>query len=837
MSSPKPSTASAPDLSIIGDNVILHPAGYTEPPLDPSDDESAEHSLISPYSRFRTSPLDFLRDISLHVTGNGWRSYDTVVGQPIFYAGFSEQMRARVLAHPALVAKMRGLAEGRVKAEAEQGLLGGGEGERGEEAKRRREAEVEAQIREVVERMTDRMICKMESKRFIRSAYYVATQLLTRAYHQGIHVSSEEVLRLRDVAEEAARKQHSIIFLPCHRSHVDYVSLQIICYRLGLALPTVVAGDNLNFPVVGPFLQHAGAMWIRRSFGDDQLYQTLVQSYIDTLLQGGYNFECFVEGGRSRTGKLLPPKFGILGFLLDSLLSGRVEDAIVCPVSTQYDKVIEVDSYISELLGQPKPKENLKDFITASSILSLKLGRVDVRFHEPWSLRGFISEQQARFSSLPQQIDTKEARTRLLRTLGYRVLSEINEVSVVMPTALIGTVLLTLRGRGVGKSELIRRVEWLSERVRSQGGRVAHFAGLPTSTVVERGLEVLGANLVGVVQGLPEETYYAVDRFQLSFYRNMTIHLFILQALVSAALYTRVKHGGGPEHQTLSYEELREKVFFLSQLFRGEFVFPTEGLAVNLDKALNGLERDKVISIGRSGKSSDRVESIGLSDTERELGRENFDFYCFLIWPFIEASWLGAVSLTMLTPPVGQIEEVWLEVKKVQDKAQLVRLLLECHAPCAKGSLTWCPAWQDALPPRRSLLLRGREQRDTQERVPAVRRGGHRRSCQESRRPRTTHAEAGEGVDVEKRCAERQDDRRGQALGFCRADQSVQKRGKEPPGWSDYAEQGAVSGGPSRTAAVRRSRVRYAAARRIGCRDCQEEKKKDCTDQSALVDV
>ena len=155
------------------------------------------------------------------------------------------------------------------------------------------------------------------------------------------------------------------------------------------------------------------------------------------------------------------------------------------------------------------------DFLSASSVLSLKLGRVDVRFHEPWSLRDFVNQQRARFSQLPQQLNQKEERIRILRTLGYKVLSEINDVSVVMPTALVGTVLLTLRGRGVGKSELIQRVEWLSERVRSQGGRVAHFSNLPTSAVVQRALEVLGPNLVGLVPGLPEDTYYAVDRYVL----------------------------------------------------------------------------------------------------------------------------------------------------------------------------------------------------------------------------------------------------------------------------------------------------------------------------------
>ncbi|KNG47090.1 glycerol-3-phosphate acyltransferase [Stemphylium lycopersici] len=687
-STPTPSTPEqAPDLSITADdNVHLHAAGYNESP---------DRGLIHSFARFRSSPLNFLREVSLHFSGSGWRSFDDHIGQPEFYSGFSEEMKGRVLSSPMLVAKIRELADKRVEVEAKEGLLGeevqnggGGVGEKDRRSKRR--VEIEESLMQVSEGWTDSMICKMESKSFIRGAYYFATQLLTRAYHQGVHVSSEEVLRLRAVAEKAEKDKHSIIFLPCHRSHVDYVSLQIICYRLGLALPTVVAGDNLNFPVVGSFLQHAGAMWIRRSFGDDQLYITLVQAYIDTLLRCGYNLECFVEGGRSRTGKLLPPKFGILSYMLDSVASGRVEDAIICPVSTQYDKVIEVDSYISELLGQPKPKENLMDFLSASSVLSLKLGRVDVRFHEPWSLKSFITQQRERFSKLPQQLDTKEDRLRLLRTLGYKVLSEINDVSVVMPTALVGTVLLTLRGRGVGKTELIRRVEWLSVRVRAQGGRVAHFGNLPTSVVVDRALEVLGPGLVGLVPGLPEDTFYAVDRFQLSFYRNMTIHLFILQSLVSAALYTHVKQGGGPEYQRMSYTDLRAQVHFLSQLFRGEFIFPTEGLDTNLAKTLAGLEKDGVITMTRATSQADgqqeeggaaAVEWIQLSPNERAQGRENYDFYCFLIWPFIEAAWLGAISLMMLTPPPPPTtttttqsapQSPWLDMKKIQDRAQLL---------------------------------------------------------------------------------------------------------------------------------------------------------------------
>lgn len=333
---------SAPDLEIVGDKVTIHPSGFTGGP-GAQDGHITERNLVRHMARFRANPLYFLREVSLYMSGTGWRAYDDIVGQPMFYSGFSDRMKSLILDSPLLKNKVTELASTRLAVEEKEGLLAIHEGNSHEEKHAHRKNELEDNLKQVVDRMMDNMICKMESKRFIRGAYYMCTQLLTRAYHQGIHVSSEEVLRLRSVAEAAAQKKQSIVFLPCHKSHVDYVSLQLVCYRLGIALPVVVAGDNLNIPLLGPFLQHAGAMWIRRSFGNDPLYNTVVQAYIDTLLQQGFNFECFIEGTRSRTGKLLSPKFGILSFILDSLLSGRVEDTIICPVSTQYDKVIETE--------------------------------------------------------------------------------------------------------------------------------------------------------------------------------------------------------------------------------------------------------------------------------------------------------------------------------------------------------------------------------------------------------------------------------------------------------------------------------------------------------------
>ncbi|KAF3199581.1 hypothetical protein TWF192_005947 [Orbilia oligospora] len=496
----------------------------------------------------------------------------------------------------------------------------------------------------------------------------------------------DEVVTLTKYARKAAEEKQSMIFLPCHRSHIDYVSLQVICYRLGIALPAVIAGDNLNFPVVGSFLQNAGAFYIRRSMGDDKLYPTMVQGYVDTLLRRGYNMECFVEGTRSRTGKLLPPKFGILNFILSSILSGRVKDCLIVPVSTQYDKVIESESYINELLGVPKKKENLYDFLNASSVLSLKMGRVDVRFHEPWSLRNFILKQMERTTAVPPTLAapqdgavmeeivlTQDQRVRLLRSLGYKVLSDINSCSVVMPTALIGTVLLTLRGRGVGKTELIRRIEWLKCRIISKGAKVAHFGGVGTEAVVEKGLEVIG-DLVGKLDNLAEETYYAVDRFQLSFYRNMVIHLFILEAVVCAAMYTKIKQGGGPANQRIGWQQLYDHVSFISRLFRNEFVFPTEGLVTNLRKTLRELGADDVINVVYSESSPDEVDYVELSPRERERGRENYDFYCFMIWPFIEGVWLAGVAVVGIAPPIGKdgADEGWVDSKRFLDVSQLL---------------------------------------------------------------------------------------------------------------------------------------------------------------------
>jgi glycerol-3-phosphate O-acyltransferase len=397
----------------------------------------------------------------------------------------------------------------------------------------------------------------------------------------------------------------------------------------------VVAGDNLQIPLLGQFLQNAGAFFIRRAWGGDALYATVVQAYIDILLSKGYNFQCFIEGTRSRTGiqsftlltagKLLVPKVGMLRLLCNTILREKASDCWILPVSVQYDRVIETDTYVDELLGKPKVKESLAQLITrGGGKLGLKMGiarvtskltagRIDVHFGTPWSLKQFLAEQH-----------TIREYDRMLFSLGYRILNDINVVTVIMPGALVGTVILTLRGRGVGHGELIRRVEWLRDRILAKGGRVAEFGSRTTAEIVDRALEVL-KGLIGEVKGLAEPTFFARDRFQLSFYRNQVMHLFVSEVIISVALYTRIKQGGAHSNQSISYRELSNQCEFLSQLLKTEFVFElARTMTDNINKALTGLERDRVIVWN---KEQDIIE---LSPEERARGRENYDFYCFL---------------------------------------------------------------------------------------------------------------------------------------------------------------------------------------------------------------
>jgi 1-acyl-sn-glycerol-3-phosphate acyltransferase len=508
---------------------------------------------------------------------------------------------------------------------------------------------LEKEVTAVASTIVDKLIARLDSITLLRSFAFIVGNVLVRLYHQGIHVLEHEFMEVRRWALMAQEKNMSLLIVPCHKSHLDYLLISYLMLRLGLAIPHIIAGNNLDLPVLGYVLQKCGAFFIKRSWGNDHLYTTIVHEYVQTLLQMGHNVECFIEGTRSRTGKLLSPKFGFLKIVVDALMSGKVKDVVVVPISVGYDRVIETETYVDELLGRPKQKESLYQLFSSTSILQPKWGRVDIRFAKPFLLRDYLDTQveKRKLTIAPDvAITHTECGKVLLRALGYRILGDINGASVTMPTALIGTVILTARGRGVGRNELIRRINWLRREIHFKGGRVAHFDNTSIDDVINRCIHVLGG-LIGERKGLLEPVYHAIKQYELSYYRNQVIHLFISEAIISVALYTKVKQGGAALTQRISKAGLMERIVFLSKLLKGEFIFGSDGIDINTQKTLVDLVESRVLT-----RLDD--DTITLSDHERSIGRENYDFYCFLLWPFVETYWLMSISLFALASLYAQ---------------------------------------------------------------------------------------------------------------------------------------------------------------------------------------
>ncbi|GAA5865182.1 hypothetical protein JCM1840_003935 [Sporobolomyces johnsonii] len=644
--------------------VCLEPVLATEPvqrplPAAGKNGNGEQHNLVQNHqAHLRADPLEFSKQLSLWATGTGWRAYNDYIGGRVFYEGYSESCVRAIMTSPQVLAKQHQVTEERLA------LLHVPDGPE-KVAKR---AQIEKQVREETAKIANGLVARMDSVRFLRFFGALVNNLLVRLYHQGIEISIPEYARFKEIAVLAAKKKQSLLIVPCHKSHIDYLTISWLFFRLGLSLPHIVAGENLNMPIVGPTLAKCGAFFIRRTFGPDPLYSTVVKDYIEQLLANGKNIECFIEGSRSRTGKLLPPKLGILKYVCDAVENGITEDVWLCPISLQYDRVIETESYINELLGNPKEKESLSGLLLNTRVIQLELGRIDVRFQKPFSLRGWLDEQKKHRSEVgPSGKRPKSDQATLLKALGYEVLSGINDCAIIMPAGLVGTTLLTIRGRGVGKTELIKRILWLKAAIEARGGRVADFGDMPVEEVVERTLLVL-KDLISEKRDLIEPTYHPLDRFQLSFYRNQVIHLFVEEAMLCAVLYTRVKAGGAAPSQRMERHDVLRELHFLSRLLQNEFVYQGEGLEVNAERTIASLKDDQVIQV--------EGEFIGLSPEERAAGRNNFDFFCFLIWPFIETYWLAAVSLFALTPtsspPSTEQPIAWFAEKAFQASAQLL---------------------------------------------------------------------------------------------------------------------------------------------------------------------
>ncbi|MFO0681382.1 MAG: 1-acyl-sn-glycerol-3-phosphate acyltransferase [Sandaracinus sp.] len=378
--------------------------------------------------------------------------------------------------------------------------------------------------------------------------------------YDGLVVDEEGLGRVR----EAARKG-PLVFLPSHKSHVDYLIISDVLYANGLAPPLIAAGDNLSFFPLGPFLRRSGAFFIKRSFKGSKLYPKLVDAYVRKVLVEGHHLELFVEGGRSRTGKLLPPKLGILSMIVDAALKLDDREIQFVPVSIGYERIIEEGSYVRELEGGEKKAESVGGLFQSRRILRSKYGRLYLQFGEVLPFRALRGETR---SPSPSE------RRALVQRIAHRVTYEINRVTIVTPAALAATALMSHRRRGIEGRELAARARELLALFQRHGARVARALadrrGDLRPEALEGALQLFQDGKL-VTASAPDgkgERVYTVEperRMALEYHKNVVLHFFVASALVATSLAAL-----GWDTTLVA---LRDRVRVLSRLFKLEFMY------------------------------------------------------------------------------------------------------------------------------------------------------------------------------------------------------------------------------------------------------------------------
>ncbi len=395
----------------------------------------------------------------------------------------------------------------------------------------------------------------------------------------------------------ATMKQHPIVLVPCHRSHFDYLILSYIFHTNYLSPPHIAAGDNMAFWPLGPLFRGAGAYFIRRSFEGDDLYKMVFRKYLTFLIREGYTQEFFIEGGRSRTGKILTPKLGMLSAILNTYVEGVRRDIYFVPVSIYYERIVEEESYKRELTGAQKEKESMFALLRARSALRQRYGTVHVTFAEPISLEQALGSAKQRFAEATNLPAVEEEKRRFVQKLGFRILRDVNGVTVAGANSVAATVLLSSPHAAwrydqflAGAHALVALLRWLGVQFtsflsRTEGDFKESLAFLEASRLVQRKPDDADVILV------PAE-----KRLTLDFYKNNSVHFFLLPALLARALSTDVRGAA-----------LQAEIRWWLDLYRWEFALPERAtLAADIERWLQYFRQQGVLGAdGPDGLATD----------------------------------------------------------------------------------------------------------------------------------------------------------------------------------------------------------------------------------------
>jgi glycerol-3-phosphate O-acyltransferase len=368
-----------------------------------------------------------------------------------------------------------------------------------------------------------------------RAAEIFLTWLWTR-WFDGVEVRNlDRPLRLASA--------QSVVYLPCHRSHVDYLLMSYVIYRAGLVPPHIAAGDNLDLPLLGRLLRGGGAFFLRRSFKGDPLYATVFAEYLHYLLAQGFPVEYFIEGGRSRMGLLLPPKAGLLAMTIQSFLRWHERPLVFVPVYLGYEKLPEGASFVAELAGRPKQRESWLGLLSAARLLTRRFGKVYVNFGVPLPLGDWLDAKRPDWRKAPLSDDEQR---RLVAEIADELAARINDAALVNPINLVALALLAAPHRVADEVQLADQIDHLAALIdpahlAAPAAGQACLAEALRLKAVRRLLDPRGAQIEA----------NAFEAALLAYFRNNALHLYALPALIA---YLLVQHG------PLSREEVIARV-------------------------------------------------------------------------------------------------------------------------------------------------------------------------------------------------------------------------------------------------------------------------------------
>jgi len=418
----------------------------------------------------------------------------------------------------------------------------------------------------------------------------VLNWLFTRVFKnifEGVSVSQDEINMMRETYTKAP-----LILIPCHKSHLDYLLLPYVMFKNNMPCPHIAAGKNLSFWPLGPIFRGAGAFFLRRTFKGAELYTRIFAAYIEKLLYEGFNIKIYLEGGRSRTGKLLPPKTGGLSMIIRAFLSGACEDLYFVPIYVGYDRVLEEDAYLKEIEGGKKTPENLKGLLNTRKFLKRKYGKVYLKFDTPISMNRYMEEKG---------VDLKKVSdgefSHFVRGFGYKLINAINDNTVATPHGIIASGILNCSESTFTQKQMFARVTTYMNHLIFHGAYLSDTLMIDSDNAFNSVIEnFLSRNFIELADededDITDTTMLIVKhnkRPVLDYYKNSVICFFVHAAYTAASIIEI-------DRFKFELQDLVSRYQFLQKLFTDEFSFDEQiSTQEQISKALKGFINEGIL--------------------------------------------------------------------------------------------------------------------------------------------------------------------------------------------------------------------------------------------------